>query len=405
MRNEVIVQEESLQKAIDFFNTLNTDKKYNNEIKKLFNEQPYIITYIMAVNDSEGLNDQVLQEVIELVYICWLSFNFEGVKMPEIKEEIIDFVISETENISNEIINALGFDPDDENILEKMNAINAVIGNADFQNPDKLIEFIKSNNLEGLMDTIIKGEKRNEQIVLLDYCTQELHDSQYSFKTEEIAIMHGLINSVVQCFDITANKKPVMKLVKTPDKKRRVSKRKTKKNCYQVKVTLKGIRPPIWRRLLISDEITLDELNEILIDTMGWEGYHLYDFDIDGLNYAVPDGDFEMQDVDSREAYLSDLYLEEGSKFIYRYDFGDDWEHTVLIEKILPYDKNQKYPFCIKGKRNCPPEDVGGVWRYQDMLQIIQDKENKEYNEWIDWLGDDFDPEEFNMEEINCRLI
>ena len=198
MAKEIIVKEKSLQKAIDLFNKLEN----NDEIKKMFNEQPYIISYILAILDSESITDEALQEVIELIYICWLAFDFEGARVPEIGENIIDHVLSETENMSKELINSMGGgDVDDPNIKKKVNDINNVLNNADFQDTDELIDFIRSNNLEGFTDSIIKETSKNSQTILLDFCINELNSSEFSHKTEEIGIMQGTIMSVIKCFD------------------------------------------------------------------------------------------------------------------------------------------------------------------------------------------------------------
>jgi len=176
-------------------------------------------------------------------------------------------------------------------------------------------------------------------------------------------------------------------------------------NVYQVKISLDGIKPPIWRRLLVENDITLDEFHEIILDVMGWEGAHLYSFDIDGFTYESNyDEEFFTGDYETEEILLSDVIKREKQKFKYTYDFGDNWQHTIIIEKILPFDNEQDYPFCIKGKRNCPPEDCGGIWGYQNFLKAISDKNNPEREELLDWLGDEYDPEEFDIDQINSFL-
>ena len=93
-----------------------------------------------------------------------------------------------------------------------------------------------------------------------------------------------------------------------------------------------------------------------------------------------------------------------GDSCFYDYDFGDSWRHKIVLEKILHFDKEQKYPVCIKGKRNCPPEDCGGIWGYYDLLEIIKNPKHPDYESMMDWLGDDFDPEYLDFEEINELL-
>lgn len=178
------------------------------------------------------------------------------------------------------------------------------------------------------------------------------------------------------------------------------------KSVYQLKVTLNGSKPPIWRRVLVSENITLDSLHEILQIVMGWENYHLHMFTLDGQIYGDPEDD-EYGDLGTQNETryrLNQLSLREKSKFSYEYDFGDSWDHTLLVEKILAPEKGAQYPVCIKGKRACPPEDVGGVWGYEEFLEAIADPENEEHDEYLEWIGGEFDPEAFDLDEINEAL-
>ncbi|OGO16178.1 MAG: hypothetical protein A2Z14_13895, partial [Chloroflexi bacterium RBG_16_48_8] len=175
---------------------------------------------------------------------------------------------------------------------------------------------------------------------------------------------------------------------------------------YQIKVTLKDTHPPIWRRIQVPASITLLELHEILQIVMGWEDYHLHVFTIDGDDYGdtIYDEYNELGFKEETRCKLSQLIHEEGVRFVYEYDFGDSWEHTLLVEKIFPAEKGIPYPRCVKGKRSCPPEDVGGVWGYENFLDAIQDPEHVEHGEYLEWIGGEFDPESFDLEEVNDRL-
>lgn len=179
-----------------------------------------------------------------------------------------------------------------------------------------------------------------------------------------------------------------------------------KKQIYQFKVTLRGIRPPIWRRFQVADDLTFYELHCVLQDVMGWYGGHLHAFDL---------GDFQITDAetlvdgwtdgeDEQKAKVKKYVRQEGQKFGYEYDFGDSWEHEVLLEKILPMEADAIYPRCLKGKRACPPEDCGGAWGYEELLEILADPDNPEYKEYMEWVGGEFDPEEFDVEGINKLL-
>jgi hypothetical protein len=173
----------------------------------------------------------------------------------------------------------------------------------------------------------------------------------------------------------------------------------------QLKIRLEGIRPFIWRKFLVEDSISFHKLHEIIQWVMGWENYHLYEFRVGGLSILEPHEDY-MQDVtDSRKTRLSHILTIEKQKFGYLYDFGDSWEHMITVEKILEKASSKKYPVCITGKRACPPEDCGGIWGYQELLEIRKDKNHPEYEERIvEWLGEDFDPEHFDVDEINKSL-
>ncbi len=180
----------------------------------------------------------------------------------------------------------------------------------------------------------------------------------------------------------------------------------TPKTVYQLKVTLDDSKPPIWRRILVLDNITLADLHEIIQRAMGWGNYHLHMFTIGGQVFGDPDDDEtgEIGTMNEKRHRLNQLGLHEKAKFSYEYDFGDSWEHTILLEKILPAEKGVHYPACIKGKRACPPEDVGGVWGYDDFLEAIANPNHPERKEMLEWIGSDFDPEEFDLDEVNQSL-
>jgi len=178
---------------------------------------------------------------------------------------------------------------------------------------------------------------------------------------------------------------------------------------YQIKITLKDSKPPIWRRVLISSETTLPKLHDIIQAAMGWYDSHLHAFNIHGEQYSAPSpydpGHLqEMGMKSTNRKKLNALVSGEGDKFTYEYDFGDDWQHEIKIEKVLPPDPKQKLPVCIKGKRACPPEDIGGVWGYDTFLEAIKDPNHDEHEMYTEWIGGDFDPEAFDLDVVNLRL-
>jgi len=180
------------------------------------------------------------------------------------------------------------------------------------------------------------------------------------------------------------------------------------KKIYHVKISLRGSKPNIWRRLLIPSDLLLADLHKIIQTSMGWMNSHLHQF-IKGRTYyraRVEEDDFwdELDNVDYKKIKISGLLKNEKDKIIYEYDFGDGWQHDILLEKILVDDGKIKFPVCLKGKMNCPPEDCGGIWGFKNMLQILQEPKHEEYDSYLEWLGGDYDPEEFDIEFVNELL-
>jgi len=179
-----------------------------------------------------------------------------------------------------------------------------------------------------------------------------------------------------------------------------------KPSIYQMKVVLDDTHPPIWRRIQVPGKVTLEELHQVLQVVMGWEDYHLHSFTIHGEYYGDPalDEFGELGTKDESRFRLNRLITEEGMRFHYDYDFGDGWEHTLLVEKIFSAEKGIRYPRCVKGKRACPPEDVGGVWGYGVALDAIKNPDHPEHDEYLQWISGEFDPEAFDLEGVNHRL-
>jgi len=178
------------------------------------------------------------------------------------------------------------------------------------------------------------------------------------------------------------------------------------KQVYQLKVTLDNVKPPVWRRLVVAENTDLFSLHEIIQAAMGWQNYHLHMFTIAGQIYGDPQDD-EYGDLDTKNETryrLNKLGLTEKAKFKYEYDFGDGWQHTILVEKILPAEKGVHYPLCLTGKRACPPEDVGGIWGYANFLEALTNPKHDEHTEYLEWIGGAFDPEAFDLDNVNQGL-
>lgn len=180
--------------------------------------------------------------------------------------------------------------------------------------------------------------------------------------------------------------------------------KKKSTTIYQLKISLKYAKPPIWRRVTVPADFTLAELHGVIQIAMGWMGGHLHGFDAGYVTYGELDPDWPDDMEDEAGVKLNELLTEEKQKILYTYDFGDDWEHAIELEKILTSDTASPKPKCITGRRACPPEDSGGMYGYYELLEIINDPEHPDYNEMVEWVEEDFDPAFFDIDGVNKRL-
>ena len=178
----------------------------------------------------------------------------------------------------------------------------------------------------------------------------------------------------------------------------------TQLSIYQLKITLKDSHPPIWRRVQVTSDSTLGKLHQIIQDAMGWTNSHLHSFLVQGIEYGQPAPEYDFNVRSEQTVKLNQLVTKEKFKFLYTYDMGDSWEHEILVEKVLPVDPETRYPICLTGKRACPPEDCGGVWGYGEFLEAIQNPDHPEHESMLEWVGGSFDPEAFDVDEVNQRL-
>lgn len=199
---------------------------------------------------------------------------------------------------------------------------------------------------------------------------------------------------------------------KAPSKKTSASTpaAETPGQIYQIKVTLKDFKPSIWRRIQVRGDATLGELHAIIQMAMGWSNSHLHQFIIGQRPRFVrigplePDIDDELTDEDEDKVVISEVLPASKTKMVYEYDFGDSWEHEVVLEKIAQAEAGVYYPRCIAGENACPPEDVGGVWGYADFLEAINDPDHEQHEDMLDWVGGEFDPQEFDLDLVNKQL-
>lgn len=172
------------------------------------------------------------------------------------------------------------------------------------------------------------------------------------------------------------------------------------------KVTLQDTRPPIWRRIVVPDNYTLGQLHRVLQIVMGWTDSHLHSFHIGDQIFGMKldnSEDDDPKEADENSALLHTFSLRRGAKIVYEYDFGDSWIHVLAVEKLVPATESHPRAVCLAGRRACPPEDCGGIWGYQRVLQVLKRVRNDDDAEFREWVGD-YDPARFDLDEISRRL-
>jgi Plasmid pRiA4b ORF-3-like protein len=174
---------------------------------------------------------------------------------------------------------------------------------------------------------------------------------------------------------------------------------------YELRITLTGIDPPIWRRIQVPSSLKLCCLHSAFQMVMGWTDSHLHQFENDGKSWGVPEWDeFDEFDlIDESKTHLGTVLRSEGDSVRYLYDFGDAWQHAVVLEKIQRVEVALKHPICLGGERRCPPEDVGGVHGYQEFLDVILDPRHEQYKQLVRWAGGHFH-DEFRFKTVNAKL-
>lgn len=175
------------------------------------------------------------------------------------------------------------------------------------------------------------------------------------------------------------------------------------KKVYELQIKLLESKPLIWRRIIVKPDTLLVDLHRIIQTTMGWTNSHLHQFSDDKITYAPKEFEVEFT-RDSRTIKLNTILQKNKDSILYEYDFGDGWEHEIILEKIFEDDDINQIPRCIGGERHCPPEDCGGISGYEDLLKIISNPKNEEYKEMLVWLGGKFNPEDYDMKKINQKL-
>lgn len=177
-----------------------------------------------------------------------------------------------------------------------------------------------------------------------------------------------------------------------------------KPQIYRVKVTLRHVAPPIWRRIEVPADVKLWKFHRILQAAMGWTDAHLHAYRIGEARYGIPDPDIPDDETVNERNVRLDQIAAEGDKLSYEYDFGDGWEHELKIEKTFPAEAAVHYPRCTGGSRACPPEDCGGPPGYKHLFDVLRDTKHEEHKEMRKWIGGNFDPEAFDFDAVNRAL-
>lgn len=177
-----------------------------------------------------------------------------------------------------------------------------------------------------------------------------------------------------------------------------------KTKIFELEIALAEVAPTVRRRVQVPGEVDLAVLHEVVQSVMGWTNSHLHEFEIAGRRYGIPDPDWPSQHVvDETKSKLFRL-VKQGDRFGYVYDFGDNWTHELTVEKVFAAQPGVRYPRCVAGQGACPPEDVGGIWGYEEFQAVITDPAHPDHAERLEWAGGPFDPHRFAPAEADRAL-
>lgn len=251
----------------------------------------------------------------------------------------------------------------------------------------------------GLLQEVLTADSTDDDAVLLLL--------EIAARTKDFALLQWLRDEIAGEDDDLLQAIAACEQAIGPAPKKGGKAKQTPQIAYQLRLELTGLRPPIWRRVLVSGDTTLAELHQSIQAVMDWHDCHLHEFEALDTQYADPRAELE-EARDERKVTLAQLGLREKDRLHYVYDFGDNWEMLITVMRMLPYDPAATYPTCITGKRAAPPEDCGGPWMYADLLDMREDPDHPERDDYADlldeWAADSFDPEVFDITRANARL-
>jgi hypothetical protein len=169
-------------------------------------------------------------------------------------------------------------------------------------------------------------------------------------------------------------------------------------------IELEEIEPPIWRRIEVPSDITLRRLHDILQLVMGWTDSHLHCFEIRGVRYGFGDNEYDENELEDDRVLVRDVVHHAGEEFKYEYDYGDGWQHRIVVEQIRRDVPPGDVPRLLDGERACPPEDCGGITGYYEFLEAIADPDHEEHEVMLRWAGGRYDPEKYDVAALDRAL-
>jgi len=172
---------------------------------------------------------------------------------------------------------------------------------------------------------------------------------------------------------------------------------------FQLRIQLADIHPVVWRRVLVPGAVRMAKLSEMLLAAMGWTNSHLHAFEVGDKRYGMCFDDYPEGEIDEKSVTVLQALRDE-RRFLYEYDFGDSWEHDVVIETLTRSYFGLKFGVCLDGQNACPPEDVGGAGGYGRFLEAIANPKDDEHDQYLEWVGGPFDATEFDLATANAAL-
>ncbi|HUZ41327.1 MAG TPA: plasmid pRiA4b ORF-3 family protein [Acidimicrobiales bacterium] len=173
---------------------------------------------------------------------------------------------------------------------------------------------------------------------------------------------------------------------------------------YQLRIELDEVAPAVWRRILVPTNVRMSKLHDILQGTMGWTDSHMHAFEVGDARYGTCFDDFPEDEIDEQQVTVLEA-LQGHAHFVYEYDFGDCWSHTIKVEDEIRTPKSLRFAVCLAGENACPPEDSGGSGGYERMLEALSDPNNENHDTYLHWIGrDTFDRTAFDIVAVNAAL-